>query len=179
MTRGPGSESSHCDPNLTPLLDVVLQLLMFFMMCVNFVSEQVKEDIVLPQSASVKPMDKADSDVLFVNFKPFRWADFQDRLPADVLTRLRDEKHFKDGDPCLLVLGKEPMKLTEMNFWLKQQREDAERVSRDGKLHTAIVIRADRDTDYSQVFEVLRMCKVQGYTRLMLRAMSKNTPGGT
>ena len=33
--------ASKADPNLTPLLDVVFQLLMFFIMCVNFVAEQV------------------------------------------------------------------------------------------------------------------------------------------
>ncbi len=33
------------DPNLVPLLDLVFQLIMFFMICVNFVSEQVNSDI--------------------------------------------------------------------------------------------------------------------------------------
>ena len=45
MSHGPSAEGSNAEPNLTPLLDVVLQLLMFFMMCVNFVTEQVNEDI--------------------------------------------------------------------------------------------------------------------------------------
>ena len=63
MSHGGGAEGGMADPNLTPLLDVVLQLLMFFMMCVNFVTEQVNEDISLPVSQAVKPMDKADTDV--------------------------------------------------------------------------------------------------------------------
>jgi biopolymer transport protein ExbD len=175
MSHSVGGESSRCEPNLTPLLDVVLQLLMFFMMCVNFVTEQVNEEIRLPKSASVKPMDKADSDVLFINFKPFRLADFQDRLPADELARAR--ARFHEDDPCALVLGKEPMKLIDLKLWLKQQYEDAERLS-GGKVNTAIVIRAHKEASYAQVFEVLQMCKVQGYQRLKLRALTKNTPGG-
>src|SRR5712692_9833896 len=67
MAHGVGSEGSKAEPNLTPLLDVVLQLLMFFMMCVNFVSEQVNENIKLPVAQSARPMDKSESDVLFLN----------------------------------------------------------------------------------------------------------------
>src|SRR5689334_3835522 len=98
MSHGPAGDAAHTEPNLTPLLDVVLQLLMFFMMCVNFVSEQVNEDIRLPNSQAVKPMDKADTDLLFINLKPFALKDFQDKLPADVLARV--EARFRDGDEC-------------------------------------------------------------------------------
>ena len=55
------------DPNLVPLLDLVFQLIMFFMICVNFVGEQVNADIQLPTSQSARPMDKTDADVLFLN----------------------------------------------------------------------------------------------------------------
>src|SRR6185437_7680828 len=105
MSHGGGGEGAATEPNLTPLLDVVLQLLMFFMMCVNFVNEQVNEDIKLPRSQAVKPMDKSDPDVLFVNLKPFALKDFQDRLPSEVLARVKDK--FRDGDECILVSGKE------------------------------------------------------------------------
>src|SRR5581483_9239644 len=78
-----GVDTGHsAEPNLTPLLDVVLQLLMFFMMCVNFVTEQINEDIKLPDSESARPMDKGETDVLFLNLKPFALADFKDRLSA-------------------------------------------------------------------------------------------------
>src|SRR5579871_6217892 len=55
------------EPNLVPLLDLVFQLIMFFMICVNFVGEQVNADIQLPTSQSARPMDKAEVHVLFLN----------------------------------------------------------------------------------------------------------------
>src|SRR5262245_45381774 len=110
MSHGP-SELSQAEPNLTPLLDIVLQLLMFFIMCVNFVNQQVNEEIRLPRSASVKPMDKADADVLYINYKPFREIDLERRLPPEEFERARGR--FREGDPCVLVVGKEPMKLLE------------------------------------------------------------------
>jgi biopolymer transport protein ExbD len=179
MSHGAGGEGAATEPNLTPLLDVVLQLLMFFMMCVNFVNEQVNEDIRLPRSQAVKPMDKTDPDVLFVNVKPFALKDFQDRLPSDVLARVQDK--FRDGDECILVPGKEPMRRNELRIWLKQQYDDAKQIAeqRGAKdVNTAIVIRAHREADYDQVFGILQLCKNIGYRRLMLRALTKNTPGG-
>ncbi len=179
MSHGPAENGAHSEPNLTPLLDVVLQLLMFFMMCVNFVSEQVNEEIKLPKSLAVKPMDKAEADYLFVNVKPFSLQDFQDRLPSDVLARVQDK--FREGDECILVPGKEPMRRNELRIWLKQQYEDARQLAeqRGAKgVNTAIVIRAHKEADYGQVFEILQMCKNVGYRRLMLRALTKNPTGG-
>ena len=179
MSHGGGGEGAASEPNLTPLLDVVLQLLMFFMMCVNFVSEQVNEDIRLPRSQAVKPMDKTDPDVLFVNIKPFALKDFQDRLPGDVLARV--ENKFRPGDECILVLGKEPMRQNDLLVWLKQQYKDAQRLAEQRgakEVNTAIVIRAHKEADYGQVYDIFKMCKDVGFRRLQLRAMTKNTPGG-
>jgi biopolymer transport protein ExbD len=182
MSHATAGDIAHAEPNLTPLLDVVLQLLMFFMMCVNFVNEQVNESIRLPNSQAVKPMDKADTDVLFINLKPFDLKEFQDRLPSDVLARVQEK--FHDGDECVLIPGKEPMRRSDLNVWLKQQYADAKQIAEsraDGAkdVNTAIVIRAHKDADYVQVFEILQMCKNVGYRRLKLRALTKNTPGGT
>src|SRR5216684_6510159 len=55
------------EPNLVPLLDLVFQLIMFFMICVNFVSEQVNETIKLPIAQSARAMDKAEVEVLVLN----------------------------------------------------------------------------------------------------------------
>jgi biopolymer transport protein ExbD len=148
MSHGGGSSlSDKCEPNLTPLLDVVLQLLMFFMMCVNFVTEQVNEDIKLPYAQSARPMDKGEQDVLFLNL---------------------------DDQGRLIVLGKEePLSLLGTKYYLKRQYEEAKNASADSKVKTVIVIRAHKDADYAQVYQVLQMCKQEGFRKLSLRAMTK------
>lgn len=171
MSHGGGGEGS-AEPNLIPLLDIVFQLLMFFMMCVNFVTEQVNEEVKLPESQSATAMDKADTDVLFINLKQFLTADFRDRVSPEKMAHLQEK--FREGDPVVQVVGKDPMKPLELKFWLKQQYEDAEKLAKDGKVKTAIVIRADKLAQYSQVFQLLQMCKIQGYTQLKLRAMTKS-----
>jgi biopolymer transport protein ExbD len=170
------SQGSTCDPNLIPLLDVVLQILMFFMMCINFATSQSAEEVTLPKSVSVKPIDKTDPDWLYVNFKPFHLKDFDGRLPPEVLSEVREK--FQEGDSCILVLGERPMKLNDFRFWLKRQYENAERVAADGKVNTSIIIRADANSDYNNVFEILYACKVVGYTRMKLQAQFDNSRGG-
>jgi biopolymer transport protein ExbD len=151
MSHSVGGDGIKAEPNLTPLLDVVLQLLMFFMMCVNFVSEQVNQSILLPVSQSARPMDKSEVSVLFLNV---------------------------DRSGNLIVPGHDSLStLPSIAYYLRQQYTEAERADKlrggKGDVNTAIVIRADERANYKQVYDVLQTCKQVGYHRLHLRARSK------
>jgi biopolymer transport protein ExbD len=150
------SGASKAEPNLTPLLDMVLQLLMFFMMCVNFVTRQVNENIQLPVMQSAKPMDKRETDLLYLNLT---------------------------ADGHLEVVGQQPLtRLSDMRAYLRTQASDLRRLAREKgvadweKLKTMVILRADKAVDYKTVFQVLEMCKTAGYQRFQVRAMTR--PGG-
>src|SRR5262245_742852 len=149
MSHGP-SELSQAEPNLTPLLDVVLQLLMFFMMCVNFVTEQVNETIKLPVAQSARPMDKKLGEALVLNM---------------------------DARGYLVVQGREqPLKYPrEFTVYLRQEYADAKRLAdaRKEKFSAAVIIRAHRDVNYKHLYTLLSQCKEVGYRKLQLRAMTK------
>ena len=51
-----GGAAEAAEPNLTPLLDLVLQLVMFFMIVSNFIMEQTNEAVRLPIAVSAKPI---------------------------------------------------------------------------------------------------------------------------
>jgi hypothetical protein len=71
MAAAVGSEKMEL--NLTPLLDVVLQLIMFFMMCVNFVMDQVDPNVLLPSSVSARELPpKTDVQVVVINMEVVR-----------------------------------------------------------------------------------------------------------
>ena len=141
------------DPNLVPLLDLVFQLIMFFMICVNFVGEQVNADIQLPSSQSARPMEKAELDVLFLNL---------------------------DAKGDVHVPG-EPQPLTTpaaVQAYLRRQYGDAGRVAiqrgdKTGKVNTTIIIRADRNSTYLQVFQLMVWCRDVGYRKIEQRAYIK------
>src|SRR6516164_1892072 len=105
------------EPNLVPLLDLVFQLIMFFMICVNFVSAQVDEDIKLPVAQSARPMEKREVVVLFLNM---------------------------DQNGTVIVAGRPPMRTPgDIGFYLKQQYNDAARTAqeqgdRSGRVKTAV-----------------------------------------
>ena len=150
MSHGTAA-ASNAEPNLTPLLDVVLQLLMFFMMCVNFVSDQIPENIKLPVAQSARPMDRRETDMMYLNL---------------------------NSNGQLDVPGEEqPLTITQWKPFLKQRFSDAQRLSRDkggsGEVNTTVVIRADKDNDYKQVYTLLQTCKQVGYRKLQLRAMTQ------
>jgi biopolymer transport protein ExbD len=153
MSHGASLEI-RAEPNLVPLLDLVLQLIMFFMICLNFVNEQFNnKDIILPFAQSARPMDKGEVDVLFLNL---------------------------DSKGSLIVPGRE-QPLSSMGakqLYLRQEYDNAKRLAelrddKSGKVNTSIIIRADRGATYGQIYELLRLCKDAGYHKLQLRAMTK------
>jgi biopolymer transport protein ExbD len=141
------------EPNLVPLLDLVFQLIMFFMICVSFVTDQVNERIKLPEAQSARPLDKGEVDVLFLNL---------------------------DDTGKLIVPGQQhPLSSEgEMRYYLRQQYADAKRTAEEKKkrqVNTVIIIRADKNATYANVFQLLRLCKDIGYHKLQLRAYPKGT----
>ena len=98
----------------------------------------------------------------------FASADFRDRVKPETLAQLQDK--FREGDPVVQVVGKDPMKIRELQFWLKGQYEDAEKLASDGKVRTAIIIRADQGASYGDIFELMHLCRAAGYQKVQLRA---------
>src|SRR5438128_8409863 len=108
-----GAEESPHERALVPLLDMVFQLIMFFIISVNFAAEQVNESIKLPKSQMARPMDKSEVDVLFVNIRPYR-------------EEAEAQAKFKANEPIALITGREPMRLSEAKVWLAREHKDAE-----------------------------------------------------
>src|SRR5213080_1109702 len=90
MSHGGGGDDENIEPDLTPLLDLVLQLLMFFIINVNFVSDQVNPAIKLPVSASALPMGKPADDDILLNQKNNTPSFRREWLTPDDQQRLRN-----------------------------------------------------------------------------------------
>jgi biopolymer transport protein ExbD len=138
------------EPNLVPLLDLVFQLIMFFMICVNFVSAQLNEEIKLPVAQSARAMDKAEIEVLVLNM---------------------------DDKGKVYVVGQQKPLATvgEKKYFLRQYFADAKRTAqaqgdRKGQVKTTVIIRGDRYADYADLFELMALCKSAGFRKMQLRA---------
>jgi len=148
------ASASHdkCEPNLTPLLDVVLQLVMFFMLCANFVMESVNESIKLPEAIAAKALDKDVRDYLVLNV---------------------------DGKGAISVTNEVFETPAKMRGFLKNQFDlDKARTKpaewEKGKGRSVIILRADQKCNFKQVNDVMDVCRAAGYYNLQLRATKKD-----
>lgn len=151
MAAAPGGEGA--DVNLTPLLDLVLQLIMFFMITVNFVRvDQFDDTIALPVAQSAVPIDSAAEEWIFLNL------DSSGRVVGTLSTMTLDT----------------PEKL---KVYLQNERQNLERVSRlkgrTSEPKIVIILRADRNCRYQDTWQVLDSCQRAGYKHWQLRVMTQ------
>jgi biopolymer transport protein ExbD len=141
--------SSNLSPNLTPLLDVVLQLITFFMMLVHFGSrlEGLPKKVHLPLAPAALP----GSDLTF------------DRLSVVL-----------DARGQILVDG-HALDARAADAWLAAQAQ-ARRAGRDlsrqtapvVELPTIVIIWADRATPYGSVRQTLAQAQDKGFAHFSL-----------
>jgi biopolymer transport protein ExbD len=137
--------------NLTPLLDLVLQLIMFFMLTVNFVRvDQISDRVDLPVVQSAMPLHSTGENLVYINIS-------------------------KDGER--LAGGVKLHGAAELRAYVTQRKEDIERVARYQKLPTPteimVVVRAHKDASWGDVYDTLDVCNRAGYRSWQLRVIKQ------
>ncbi len=108
MSAGSGGGNDVAEPNLTPLLDLVMQLLMFFIICVRFVTDQVKQEIQVPVNQEARPASKTADQPIVLNLigwdgtvKQFfsqsggRWVKKTEKELGELRATLGDGRYFR------------------------------------------------------------------------------------
>src|SRR3954466_11672311 len=162
------SSDAVCEPNLTPLLDLVLQILMFFMVTVNFAQDQqqVSANVKLPDSETARPLSQArDRDPIFLNLqlRPGEGSkpEYVIEVPSvdtskDMTPQQREAARFKSQD--------------EAKIWLHGKFLDLKRDNKNGEVTNSVIIRADKDAEYVEVFKLFGACSEAGFRTLKVRA---------
>jgi biopolymer transport protein ExbD len=142
------------EPNLTPLLDVVFQLITFFMLVTKFSTDNFDARIKLPVAGSARPVEvkQADEDRLILN------------VNADGELLWNGEE--LDTERAVKELGLQAQLVRQR---LKVAGKD---VKQGEPLPTVIVVRADRHTSFSQLYRLITACQVNGFTKFNLKAMN-------
>jgi biopolymer transport protein ExbD len=142
---------ASAEPNLTPMLDMVFQLVTFFMLVINFKSAQLDMNLKLPVVGSARPVDtKGQQDLLVLNI------DAQGRLT--VYNTPRDIESYVAGEAQSSLLA-------------ARQKNPALRPG--DELPTTVVIRADRSTPFHLLNRVIKACQDNGFRNFSLKAMNK------
>jgi len=127
--------------NLAPMIDVVFQLLLFFLVASKFAEDERELRIVLPHASEARPLT-TKPDLLFVN------VDAQGRY----------------------FVGQEEFNVTGLEAKLKQ-------VSANNPGQQTVEIRADRQTRWEFVVEVMNLCNKTGIRDYRVTTTALEKPG--
>jgi biopolymer transport protein ExbD len=147
--------SDRLDPNLTPLLDIVLQLITFFMMLIHFGTkiEGATRAVRLPTTPAALPSSELAIDRLVV--------------AIDAAGRLLVDGGAREGEAADA-------------WWAEQarrRRQGQEMVGGPGEeLATLVVIRADKEAEYGRVRRTLERAQALGFAHFTLVVIRSEGP---
>jgi biopolymer transport protein ExbD len=142
---------ASAEPNLTPMLDMVFQLVTFFMLVINFKSAQLDMNLKLPVVGSARPVDtKGQQDLLVLNI------DANGQLT--VYNTPKDVESYIAGEAQSSFLA---------------ARQTNPNLQPGDELPTTVVIRADRATPFRLLNRVIKACQEHGFRNFSLKAMNK------
>ena len=148
-----GSISSDtAEPNLTPILDMVFQLITFFMLVTNFKSAEMDLSLKLPVVGSAAPAPSGPEEQLLVlNIDPKGVVRQAGAVKSDLKAYLKNE--------------------AQGTIMTANQRGHSLKYGDD--LPSVIVIRADRATPFKHVNNVIENCQNNGYRNFALKTMDR------
>ncbi|HTU27692.1 MAG TPA: biopolymer transporter ExbD [Pirellulales bacterium] len=153
---GSVSNEASAEPNLTPVLDMVFQLITFFMLVMNFKAASMDLSLKLPVVGSAKMVDtKGTVDLLVLNV---------------------------DSDGHLKVYGQEKKDIrqylqTEAMTSLFVARRKNPELKLGDELPSIVVIRADKATRFHLLNRIISSCQEFGFRNFALKAMNKAEGG--
>ncbi len=145
--------------NMTPMIDIVFQLIAFFMVVINFEQSQADERVKLPRDELARPPKTARPDKRVINIG---------------FHRDKDGKTHGDAFVLLPGTGEEyPWPAKEEQF--KKDLGAIQRsLERDKKLkETVIIIRADSEAPGGITTDIVAACQAAGFEKFAFSATVK------
>ncbi len=127
---------------MTPMIDIVFQLVIFFMLTLNFSADQQSEAVRLPSSELAKPADVPPGVTITLQLTQFN---------------------------TVLVGAEETPFAQVKNALLREKQVLNQTPGRSHRMAT-IIIRADREAPTGKVQELIKMSQETGFEKFVLRA---------
>lgn len=155
------------EPDLTALLDLVLQLVMFFLAVARIDNEQRDQSVVLPQASIARSLTKDYNKIVIINLYPAPPATDEQKARgrvSEVKYSVFEGYGVREYDSIIEVKSnlkgkfESDKKSTPPADWEK------------GKGRSLIVLRGHKDCKFEQVFSVMNAAREEGFTEIQLRA---------
>ena len=150
-------EMGFTEPDMTPMIDIVFQLLTFFMIAINFENTKADERVRLPKDTLAKPPSVKPEHELVLNFG-YKRDETGQRL-SQIPTIFYNDRYVEvreiwdDIDQEQRVIG---------NIYGKEVVKDV-----------TVLIRADSEVPTGLVQELIKLCQQAGFSKFSLRASTE------
>jgi biopolymer transport protein ExbD len=134
------NDSAKAEADLTPMIDMVFQLLAFFMVLINFSQSEQNDRIQLPDSQLAKPIEE--------------------KLDFPIVLHLTPEGTVIIGGDEISIEGLRPLLNREIEV-LKLQKKTAAEAN--------VIIRGHRDVAGGRMQDLIERCQSIGLERFALR----------
>jgi len=148
---GSMNTAANAEPNLTPMLDLVFQLITFFMLVGNFKAASLDLSLKLPVVGSARPVDTEGTEELLV-------------LNIDKEGRLLLYGYPREVEPYIA---------SEAKVSRDAAKQKNPKFKADDDLPGTIVLRADKETSFKQLNKVITTCQSKGFRKFALKLMNK------
>ena len=145
------------DVDMTPMIDIVFQLIAFFMVITNFEQTQADERVKLPRDALARPPEVKREDKLTLNIG------FNRDKQGNVVSGPNDYR-----GPYLFISG-EQVKIENAHVKLSQERAFFQALGKD-MANVTVEIRADAVVPIGEVQNLIQACQEQEFQRFALKA---------
>lgn len=145
-----GSKSEG-EADLTPMLDMVFQLITFFMLVTSFKAASLDLSLRLPVVGSARPVEtQGEESLLVLNVN-------------------------KDGQLMVYSLPQDivPYLKAEAKMAHREAKEKNPRFKDTDDLPTTVVVRADKDTPFGLLNLVIKTCQENGFRKFALKATDR------
>jgi len=151
------SDMGFTEPDMTPMVDIVFQLMMFFMIAINFENTKADERLKLPKDALAKPPTVRPEHELLLNYG-YR----------------RDANGSRVKSVPEIFYNERYLEVFEISPALEQERRVMERVhGKEVIKDVTVLIRADAEIPTGLVQELIRRSQDVGFSKFSLRATSE------
>jgi biopolymer transport protein ExbD len=139
------------------MLDMVFQLITFFMLVINFRAASIDPSINLPKIGTARPVAASgESDVLVLN--------------VAATGELNVYGHRQEAQPFIE---------REAQASLVKAQQQNEKLKPGDELPTTVVIRADKATEFTKVNRVLMACQRVGFRKVSLKVLDTQVVKGS
>jgi len=128
--------------DMTPMIDVTFQLIIFFMLAISFAEADQDQRIKLPLSELAKPPEG--------------------QLETPLTIQLTDQR--------TIIFGAQEGTLDRLKPLLEVEWELLSRRRKTEPRDATIVLRGDRDAPVGEIQQVMRICQEVGFEQFILRA---------